>query len=138
MATLTPYLSFRDNTREAMTFYQSVLGGKLDLVVFADFPQMPHDPADDDRIMHSWLETDDGMVLAASDTPTGMEHRAPQGVSVSISTDDAGRAQAIWDGLGDGGTVDMPLDSPPWGGRFGMVTDRFGVSWMIMENAARE
>ncbi|MFC4140034.1 MULTISPECIES: VOC family protein [unclassified Microbacterium] len=137
MAVLNPYLSFRDNAREAMTFYQSVLGGKLDLVEFSSFP-MPHDAADANKIMHSWLETDDGMVLAGSDTPAGMEYQEPRGISVSMSTDDGARAQAIWDGLADGGTVDIPFDGAPWGGRFGMITDRYGVSWMITENAAGE
>jgi PhnB protein len=134
MATLTPYLSFRDNAREAMTFYQSVLGGTLDLVEFSMFPDMPQDPADSGKIMHSWLSTDDGMVLAGSDTPTGMDYETPQGVSVSISTDDADRAQQVWDGLSAGGTQVMPFEDAPWGDRFGMLVDRFGVSWMISAN----
>jgi PhnB protein len=134
MAVLNPYLSFDDNAREAMTFYQSVLGGKLDLVEFSAFPDMPQDPADAHKIMHSWLATDDGMVLAGSDTPTGMEYQAPQGVSVSVSTDDADRAQEIWDGLSAGGTPVMAFDDAPWGDRFGMLVDRFGVSWMVSAN----
>ncbi|MFE6995829.1 VOC family protein [Microbacterium sp. NPDC057659] len=135
MAVLNPYLSFRDNAREAMTFYQSVLGGKLDLVEFSSFPQMPQDPGDANKIMHSWLATEDGMVLAGSDTPKGMEYQEPQGISVSVSTQDDDRAQAIWDGLADGGTVGIPFESAPWGGRFGMVTDRYGISWMLSVDA---
>lgn len=131
MSTLAPYLSFRDNAHEAMTFYQSVLGGKLDLVEFSSFPGMAHDPADATKIMHSWLATDDGMVLAGSDTPTGMEYQPPQNISISVSGEDEPRMQAIWDGLSDGGTVTMPFDTPPWGGRFGMLVDRFGMSWMV-------
>ncbi|WP_344818205.1 VOC family protein [Microbacterium soli] len=131
MSILTAYLSFRDNAREAMTFYRSVLGGSLDLVEFSSFPQMPHDPADAHLIMHSWLTTDDGMVLAGSDTPTGMDHQAPQGISVSVSCEDVDRARSIWDGLSDGGTITMALGAPPWGGLFGMLVDRFGISWMV-------
>ncbi|MFC7788482.1 VOC family protein [Microbacterium sp. MAHUQ-60] len=135
MSILNPYLSFHDNAREAMTFYQSVLGGKLDLVEFSSFPDMPQDPADAGKIMHAWLATDDGMVLAGSDTPTGMEYQPPQGISVSVSCDEEDRAQAIWDGLGAGGTVTMPFETPPWGGRFGMLIDRFGVAWMVTADA---
>jgi len=135
MSILTPYLSFRDNAREAMTFYQSVLGGQLDLVEFSSFPQMPQDPADANKIMHAWLATDDGMVLAGSDTPTGMDYQPPQGISVSVSFDDDDRAQAIWDGLGAGGTPTMPFETAPWGGRFGMLIDRFGVTWMVTADA---
>lgn len=131
MATLTPYLSFRDDAREAMTFYQSVLGGTLDVVEFAAFPGAMQDPADEHRVMHAYLETPDGMVLMGADTPTGMEYRAPQGVSVTVSAD-AERARGIWEALGEGGTVTMPYGTPPWGGEFGMVTDRFGVEWMVM------
>jgi PhnB protein len=137
MAILTPYLSFRDNAREAMTFYQSVLGGKLDLVEFSSFPDMPQDPADANKIMHSWLATDDGMVLAGSDTPTGMDFQPPQNISISVSSEDEARMQAIWDGLSDGGTVTMPFETPPWGGRFGMLVDRFGMSWMVTVDAAQ-
>jgi PhnB protein len=137
MAILTPYLSFRDNAREAMTFYQSVLGGKLDLVEFSSFPDMPQDPADANKIMHSWLATDDGMVLAGSDTPTGMDFQPPQNISISVSSEDEARMQAIWDGLSDGGTVTMPFETPPWGGRFGMLVDRYGMSWMVTVDAAQ-
>ncbi|MFD5224525.1 VOC family protein [Microbacterium sp. NPDC058342] len=135
MAVLNPYLSFRDNAREAMTFYQSVLGGKLDLVEFSAFPDMPQDPADAEKIMHSWLATEDGMVLAGSDTPTGMEYREPQNISISISGEEA-RMQAVWDGLSEGGTVTMPFETPPWGGRFGTLVDRYGMSWMVSADAA--
>jgi PhnB protein len=137
MAVLTPYLSFRDNAREAMTFYQSVLGGKLDLVEFSDFADMPQDPADADKIMHSWLATDDGMVLAGSDTPAGMEYRPPQNISISVSGEDEARMQAIWDGLSDAGSVTIPFEAAPWGGRFGMLVDRYGMSWMVTVDQAQ-
>ena len=137
MAILTPYLSFRDNAREAMTFYQSVLGGKLDLVEFSSFSDMPQDPADANKLMHAWLATEDGMVLAGSDTPTGMEYRPPQNISISVSSDDEARMKAIWDGLSDGGTVTLPFEAAPWGGRFGQLVDRFGMSWMLSVDQAQ-
>lgn len=135
MSTITPYLSFRDNAREAMEFYQSVLGGALDLVHFRDFPQMPHDPADDDRIMHAHLHTDDGIVLLAADTPTGMDYRSPAGISLSLEGSDEATLRRQFDSLAEGGSVQMPLGAAPWGGVFGMLTDRFGIGWYVTVSA---
>ena len=84
---LNPYLSFRDDAREAMTFYQSVVGGELTVSTFADF-HASEDPAEQDKVMHSHLETPDGLVLMGADTPNSMEYRPQAGVSVSLSGDD--------------------------------------------------
>ena len=69
---LNPYLGFRDDAREAMTFYRSVLGGELTISTFADF-HASEDPAEQDKVMHSQLETPDGLVLMGADTPSGMD-----------------------------------------------------------------
>ena len=130
MPSLNPYLSFRDNTREAMEFYQSVLGGELDVMTFENF-EMPHDPAENNLIMHAQLTTPDGFVLMASDTPSTMEYVAPAGFSVSLGGEDEAKFRGFWEGLADGGTITMPLSAPEWGGLFGMLVDRFGVPWMI-------
>jgi PhnB protein len=132
---LNPYLSFRDNAREAMTFYESVFGGELDVSTFADF-HATADPGEQDKIMHSQLETPDGLVLMAADTPDGMEYRPQAGVSVSLSGDDEARLRGYWERLSEGGTVMMPFEKAPWGATFGMCVDRFGTSWMV--NAAPE
>jgi len=128
---LNPYISFRDTAREALEFYQSVLGGELEISTFGSMPGMGQDPSEDDLILHGQLTTVDGMVLMASDTPSNMEFRVPQGVSVSISGSESDRLHAVWDGLVVGGTVTAPLGPAPWGGEFGMVTDRFGIDWMV-------
>jgi PhnB protein len=127
---LNPYLSFRDNAREAMSFYHSVFGGELDLSTFADF-HASDDPAEQDKIMHSQLETPDGLVLMGADTPAGMEYRPQAGVSVSLSGDDEAKLRGYWDSLTEGGTVTMPFEKAPWGDTFGMCVDRFGTSWMV-------
>lgn len=137
MPSLNPYLSFRNNAREAMGFYQSVFGGELDISTFGQFEGMVQDPAENDLVMHAQLTTPDGFVLMAADTPTGMSYEAPAGISVSVSGDDEASLQRYWDGLADGGTVVMPFETPPWGGRFGMLTDRFGIDWMVAVNAQR-
>ena len=132
---LNPYISFRDNAREAMEYYRSVFGGELTTSTFGDMPEVPTDPAERDKIMHSQLDSPNGMTLMGADTPTGVDYRKPAGISVSVSGDDQSALQGYWDKLADGGTVVMPFDTPPWGGRFGMLTDRFGIDWMIALNA---
>lgn len=134
MPTLNPYLSFRDNARAALEHYQQVLGGSLDIMTFGSMPDMGYDPSESELVMHGSLTTDDGMVLMASDTPSGMEYRQAQGISVSVSGSESDRLRAIWDGLSDGATVVLPLEPAPWGGEFGMLVDRFGISWMVAIN----
>jgi PhnB protein len=128
--TLNPYLSFRDNAREAMEFYKSVFGGELTTSTFAEF-QAPHAPEDADKIMHAQLEGDNGVTLMASDTPAGMEHSPGGSMSISLSGDDDARLRGYWEKLSDGGTVSMPLEKAPWGDAFGMCVDKFGIPWMV-------
>jgi PhnB protein len=127
---LNPYLSFRDNARQAMEFYQSVFGGDLAVNTFADY-HASDDPAEQDKIMHSQLTGDNGLVLMAADTPNSMEYTAGSNFSISLSGDDDPALRAYWTALSAGGTVTMPLDKAPWGDTFGMCTDRFGVSWLV-------
>jgi PhnB protein len=127
---LNPYLGFRDNAREAMTFYQSVFGGELTVSTFGDF-HASDDPAEQEKVMHSHLETPDGLVLMASDTPNRMEYQTQAGVSVSLSGDDEARLRGYWERLSEGGTVTMPFEKAPWGDTFGMCVDRFGTSWLV-------
>lgn len=129
-ARLNPYLNFRDNARQAMEFYRSVFGGELTLSTFADF-QASEDPAEQNKIMHGMLETEDGLVLMGADTPNSMEYEPASGFSVSLSGDDDPRLRSYWDALSADGTVTVPLERAPWGDTFGMCTDRFGVSWMV-------
>ena len=136
MSILNPYLSFRDNARGAMEFYQSVFGGTLDVSTFGDIPGMAQDPAENDLVMHAQLTTADGFTLMGSDTPERMPYTAPAGISLSISGDDEAKLDGFWSALADGGEVTMPLDTPPWGGKFGMLVDKFGISWMVAVNAA--
>lgn len=128
---LNPYLSFRDSTREAMTFYQSVFGGELTLSTFAEF-QVSQDPAEQEKIMHSMLTTEAGLVLMAADVPNSME--VPESsASVSLSGDHADDEplRRYWDRLSGSGSVIEPLSVAPWGDAFGMCADKFGVRWMV-------
>lgn len=130
MATrLNPYLNFRDNTREAMQFYQSVFGGDLRMMTFKDY-NASSDPSEDDKIMHAELDAGT-VVFMAADTPNQMEHRPGSNFSMSLSGEDEEELTGYYQKLADGGTVTMKLDKAAWGDIFGMLTDRFGVSWLV-------
>ncbi|MCP3787018.1 VOC family protein [Micromonospora sp. A3M-1-15] len=126
---LNPYLSFRDNAREAMEHYQRVFGGDLRMNTFGEFGNP--DPQLADRIMHAQLETPSGFTLMASDTPPGMESTPGTNMAISLSGDDADDLRRWWEQLAEGGTVTMPLEKQMWGDEFGMCVDRFGMSWMV-------
>jgi PhnB protein len=135
--TLNPYLGFRDNARDAMTFYQTVFGGELALSTFGEF-QASEDPAETDKIMHAMLTTPQGMVLMGADTPNSMDYTPGNTFSVSLSGDDEAELRAYWDKLsGDGGTVTVPMEQAPWGDIFGMCTDRYGVAWLVNVNSGQ-
>ncbi|ERG63129.1 hypothetical protein L332_01500 [Agrococcus pavilionensis RW1] len=130
MATLlNPYLAFGREAREAMNFYHGVFGGDLVVSTFGE-SGMADDPGDADLVMHAQLTTADGHTIMASDTPRGMEQ--PTGrQQVSLSGDDDATLSRYWESLSDGATVLEPLVAAPWGDRFGMLVDRWGVLWMV-------
>jgi PhnB protein len=127
---LNPYLNFRDNAREALEFYKSVLGGELALSTFEEF-QASEDPDDQKKIMHGQLTTPAGLVLMGADTPKAMEYEPITGSTVSLSGDDEATLTGYWEGLSEGATITQPLVKAQWGDSFGMLTDRFGVPWMF-------
>ena len=134
---LNAYLSFRDNARDAMNFYQSVFGGELTLSTFGDF-QASEDPAEAEKIMHAMLTTTQGLVLMGADTPNSMEYHPGSSISISLSGDDEVELRGYYQKLsGDGGAVTVPMEKAPWGDVFGMCTDRFGVSWLVNVNTAQ-
>ena len=126
---LNPYLNFNGNARQALEFYTSVFGGNLNLSTFAEFGMAEAPVAD--KIMHGQLETDAGYTLMAADTPPGMEFNGMHGFGVSLSGDDADVLRGYFDKLADGGTITMPMQKQAWGDEFGMVTDKFGVPWLV-------
>lgn len=133
MATLNPYLNFRGNARDAMEFYATVFGGDLTVSTFADF-NMPVDPSESDKVMHSQLTTASGFTLMGADTPSYMEFvPGVNAFSVSLSGPHADHAEltAYFAALSEGGEVAQPLEAAPWGDSFGMLVDRFGVSWLV-------
>jgi len=128
--TLNPYLNFKDTSREAMTFYQSVFGGELTISTFADLGA-PVEAHEANLTMHAALVTDNGLTLFASDTPSHMQYTPAAGFSVSLSGDDDATLRSYWQKLSDGAAIGMPLEPAPWGDVFGMLVDKFGISWLV-------
>lgn len=135
--TLNPYLSFRDTARPAMEFYKSVFGGELTASTFGEFGQSEGHPGSENLIMHAQLETPSGFTLMGSDTPPDMESRGAGNITVSLSGDDEAALSGYWTKLADGASVTMPLNKAPWGDSFGMLTDKFGIAWMVNITGAK-
>ncbi|MBA3490437.1 MAG: VOC family protein [Longispora sp.] len=127
---LNPYLSFENNAREAMEFYQDVFGGTLRMNTFGEYGDKTAPEAN--NIMHAQLTTAGGMALMGADIPPGMPSADKTGnVAVSLSGEDDAELRGYWKKLSDGGTVSVPLEKQMWGDVFGMCVDRFGTSWMV-------
>jgi PhnB protein len=127
---LNPYLNFKDNTRQAMEFYNSIFGGKLQMNTFKEY-HASQTPAEDNLIMHAELNAGDVLTFFASDTPARMEFRPGTNMSMSLTGDNEEELKAYFKKLLAGGTVGMPLEKAIWGDTFGMCTDKFGVGWMV-------
>ncbi|WP_448006057.1 VOC family protein [Agromyces bauzanensis] len=128
--TLNPYLNFRDDARQALEFYHAVFGGELTISTFADF-QAAQDPSENDLVMHGQIDGANGITLMGADTPKHPEFQGHNGFSVSLSGDDDATLRGYWEKLTEGGRVVEPLETAPWGDAFGMLVDRFGVSWVV-------
>jgi PhnB protein len=129
MATrLNPYVSFRDNAREAMEFYADVFGGTLTVSTFGEYGT---EGSDADKLMHGQLETDAGYTLMGADTPEGMPYNPGDNITISLSGDDAELLRGYFSRLSEGGIVTVPLEVQMWGDEFGMCTDRFGIGWLV-------
>ena len=127
---LNPYISFDGKAKEAVEFYQTVFGGKLIMSTFKE-GGAPVGPADADNIMHAMLTADNGMILMAADTPPGMPYNPGTNIAISLSGDNEEELKGYWDKLSAGAKITMPLDKAPWGDTFGMMTDKFGIHWLV-------
>jgi PhnB protein len=139
MAQFEPYLSFNGNCAEAMRFYEKTLGAKIEMsMTYGEAPPMPGQPAPSGdaakRIMHASL-TLEGDRIMASDMPPGMPFEGHKGFSLSVQANSVEEGKKLFDALAQGGQVTMPFAPPFWGGTFGMVTDKFGVPWMVSTDA---
>ncbi|ROR95574.1 PhnB protein [Salana multivorans] len=136
---VAPYLQFRSNAREAMTYYRSVLGGEVGFSTFGEFG-MTEDPAEADQVMHSQIVKDGVAVLMGADTPASMELPERSSIAVSLfgGAEDAEEMHRQWALLSDGAQAILEdLTKAPWGDEFGMLLDRYGTFWMVNIGSAQ-
>ena len=127
-----PYLFFDGRCEEAIGFYQTALGAKVDMMMrFKESPDPAAcTPGSENKIMHAAFKVGDTQVLASDGRCQGKP--TFQGFSLTINAKDEAEADRLFAALGAGGQVQMPLTKTFFSPRFGMVADRFGVGWMIL------
>ena len=134
-----PYLFFNGRCEEAIDFYKKALGAEvLMLMRFKENPDQPGpecvSPGLDDKVMHASLRIGDSEVMASDGMCTG--NTAFQGVSLSLEVPSEAEADRLFYTLAEGGQVQMPIGRTFFSPRFGVVADRFGVSWMVVTTPA--
>ena len=131
---LNPYLMFEGNTREVVHFYEKALGGNvIGILTFGDMPADPDHPLTDDmknRVMHAHLKVGDSDLMFA-DTFEGMPYQQGNAIQLAIHPTDEARAREIFAALEDGGQVVMPLMKTDWSPLYGIVVDKFGVTFQV-------
>jgi len=132
---LQPYLFFDGRCEEAIEFYRDVLGAEVTMLMrYKDSPEPPAPgmipPGSENKIMHSSFRIGDTTVMASDGRCQG--RASFEGVSLSLTVTDDAEAEKLYAALGDGGQVQMPMAKTFFASRFGMVADRFGMSWMVL------
>lgn len=134
------YLNFDGRCEEALDFYRKALGAEVQMLMrFKESPE-PCDPSmvapgSDNKIMHSSFRIGETVLMASDCGCQGKPNF--QGISLSLSVKTEAEAERAFKALADGGQVQMPLTKTFWSPRFGMVSDRFGISWMVNMEAPR-
>lgn len=138
MTTINIYLTFNGNCLEVFDFYKSVFGGEYPYVGrFSEMPPQegmpPLSEEDQNKIMHMSLPISKETILMGSDIagPWATSYKVGNNFSISIGTDTHEEADRLMAELSAGGKVTMPMDKTFWGSYFGMLTDKFGINWMI-------
>ena len=129
-----PYLSFEGRAQEAIDFYTSALGAKVDMIMhFKDAPpdvQGQMSPGSKDKIMHAAFHIGDTQVMASDGQCSGKASFS--GVTLTLNAANPAEAEKLFGALGNGGKVTMPMSETFFAHRFGMLADKFGVNWMVL------
>ncbi|MGY1455579.1 VOC family protein [Streptomyces sp. SS8] len=129
--TTTAHLNFRGSAREALDFYRSVFGGHSVAVTYEDAGSI-QDDSEADWVMWGQVVADNGFHVMAYDVPSAMPYeRGVNPFFVSVRGEDAGEISALWQRLSAGSNVLRPLEPAEWAPLYGMLTDRFGVTWVL-------
>jgi PhnB protein len=136
MMQVEPYLFFDGRCEEAIDFYRRALGAEVTMLMrWKDCPEQPKNenmipPGSENKVMHARLQIGQAAVMASDGRATGKP--SFQGFALSISAANAAEADRVFNALADGGQIQMPMGKTFFSSRFGMVADRFGVSWMVL------
>ena len=135
---IQPYLFFDGRTEEALEFYKSKLGAKVEaLMRFKDNPDQQYNPPNSaEKVMHSCFRVGDTQVMASDGDCGGKP--SFNGFSLTLNAANAAEAKQRFEALADGGKVQMPLNETFFAKSFGMVADRFGVNWMVIAGPKRD
>jgi PhnB protein len=135
MLGVNPYIAFKGNCREAIEFYKSALDAQvLFTQTVGESPMSNMGPPE--NIMHCTIKIGDSTIMLCDDPrPEGTS--AGGNISLAIGVNDAAQARKVFDNLASGGTVIMPLEKTYWAEAFGMLTDKFGIRWMVNCEAPR-
>ena len=129
MIGVSPYLAFRGNCQEAIDFYKDALDAEvLFSQPYGDSPMSDMGPAD--AIMHATIKIGESNIMLCDDMRPEAGDTGGN-ISLAIGLNDTGKARTMFDNLADGGKVTMPLDKTFWAEAFGMLTDKFGINWMV-------
>ncbi|HBY59159.1 MAG TPA: VOC family protein [Solibacterales bacterium] len=129
MLGVNPYIAFKGTCRQAIAFYQGALGAEvLFTQTVGESPMANMGPAE--NIMHCTIKVGESTMMMCDD-PSPDPAGGAGNISLAIGLNDPARAQAIFANLAEGGHVSMPLTKTYWAEAFGMLTDKFGVRWMV-------
>ena len=130
--TVNPYLFLDGNCKEAFAFYEQALDAKIeDMMTWGDGPMANDMPPEvHDRVMHASLLLGEERIMASDETPPE-NYKPINGIRVVINADGPEDAERFFANLSQGASIDMPMEETFWAKRFGMLTDKFGVPWMI-------
>lgn len=130
MVRVEPYLYFQGRCEEALNYYRDAIAADAMVVArFGDIPGSPSPPAAAGKVAHAVLRIGDTVVLASDGPVQGQPQFA--GFSLSLTASDDAQAEKLFAALGDGGQIQVPMAATPFASRLGILTDRFGVPWMV-------
>ena len=140
MATINPYINFNGNTEEVFNFYRSVFGGEF--LNVNRFKEMHSEdelgPGEGEKIMHISLSIGSSILMGSDTLQQWGDATAGSNFSLSVIPASAEEAAQIFNGLAEGGQVTLPLAQAAWGALFGMLTDKYGMAWMVNYDASQQ
>lgn len=130
---MNPYLNFRDQCENALTFYAKVLGGKIDMLLRnGESPMRDKVPKERHNfVMHAQMSVGTQIIMGADMSPECGAVGGAGSIALTLNYDTPGEAERVFNALADGGTIKMPIAPTFWAQRFGALTDKFGTPWLI-------